>query len=88
MRKVLRREELPSRDPEAPLAKTARVDVVKVFSATKARDREVPGDRMTAWLRARPGTRVVKRCVLQSSDSEYHCLSIVVFARQDLAVAE
>jgi hypothetical protein len=53
---------------------------VKVFSATKARDREELGELVTQWLRE-SGAEVVEKTVLQSSDSEFHCLSIVIFYR-------
>lgn len=54
---------------------------VKVFSATKAKDREVLGERITAWMREHPQHEVVNRIVRQSSDREFHCLSITVFFR-------
>ena len=52
---------------------------VKVFSATKARDREHLGDRVTNWLEAHRHVAVVDTVVTQSSDKEFHCLSITVF---------
>lgn len=52
---------------------------VKVFSATMARDREVLGERITAWLRAHPELQVVDRVVTQSSDEEYHCFTLTLF---------
>lgn len=54
---------------------------VKVFSATKAKEREELGDTVTRWLRANPDLEIVDRVVSQSSDSEFHCLSIVLFYR-------
>jgi len=54
---------------------------VKVFSATKAKEREELGETITRWLRANPDLEVVDRVVLQSSDDEFHCLSIVLFHR-------
>lgn len=56
-----------------------KFDGVKVFSATKARDRESLGDRVTEWLDSNPGVNVVNTVVTQSSDKEFHCLSITVF---------
>lgn len=53
---------------------------MKVFSATKARDREVLGERVTEFLRADP-REVVGKVIAQSSDREFHCLSIVLFLR-------
>lgn len=54
---------------------------VKVFSATKARDREGLGEVVSAWLR-NSGVEVVETRVMQSSDSEFHCISIVIFYRK------
>jgi len=54
---------------------------VKVFSTTLARDRETMGDTITKWLRDNPGLEVVDRVVTQSSDKEFHCLTITLFYR-------
>ena len=56
----------------------ASLNTVKVFSATKARDRGILGERVTEWLSARPGIRVLDVVVAQSSDREFHCISIVL----------
>lgn len=56
--------------------------IIKVFSATMARDRESLGDVASEWLRQQPPDfEVAEIRTLQSSDSEYHCLSIIVFGR-------
>jgi hypothetical protein len=55
---------------------------VKVFSTTLARDREVMGENVGRWLAEHPELEVVAREVRQSSDSRFHCLSIVVFYRE------
>ena len=55
---------------------------VKVFSATKAKEREELGETVTRWLRANPDLEIVDRLVTQSSDNEFHCLTIVFFYRQ------
>lgn len=52
---------------------------VKVFSTTLARDREVMGERVTAWLKDNPTLEVVDKEVTQSSDREFHCLSLTLF---------
>jgi hypothetical protein len=52
---------------------------VKVFSATKAREREGLGDRLTEWMDAHPDLNIVDTVVTQSSDHEFHCLTITVF---------
>jgi len=56
-------------------------DGVKVFSTTLARDREVMGEMVTRWLKEHPNVEVTHTKVSQSSDREFHCLSIVVFYR-------
>lgn len=54
---------------------------VKVFSATKAKEREELGEGITRWLRANADLEVVDRVVTQSSDNEFHCLTVVLFYR-------
>jgi hypothetical protein len=54
---------------------------VKVFSATKAKEREELGDAVTRWLQANADLEIVDRVVSQSSDNEFHCLTIVLFYR-------
>jgi hypothetical protein len=55
---------------------------VKVFSTTLARDRESMGETITRWLAERPQIEVVDREVRQSSDKEFHCLTITLFYRE------
>ena len=55
---------------------------VKVFSATKAREREEIGEAVTDWLRQNPELEIVDKEVRQSSDNEFHCLSITLFYRE------
>lgn len=57
-------------------------NAVKVFSATKARARGELGERITEWLRNNPGVEIVDVVVTQSSDQEFHCLSITVFYKE------
>jgi hypothetical protein len=54
---------------------------VKVFSATKAREREELGESVSRWLQANADLEIVDRVVAQSSDNEFHCLTIVLFYR-------
>ncbi|MBZ4422136.1 MULTISPECIES: hypothetical protein [Myxococcaceae] len=54
---------------------------VKVFSTTLARDRENMGENITKWLKENPNVEVVDRVVTQSSDKEFHCLTITLFYR-------
>jgi len=51
---------------------------IKVFTATKTADREMLGERVSEWLSQFPDLPILKKVVVQSSDKEYHCLSIVI----------
>ena len=55
-----------------------RINLVKVFSVTKARDRDSIGERVMAWIAANPSAAILKTVVKQSSDRAFHCLSIVL----------
>jgi folate-dependent tRNA-U54 methylase TrmFO/GidA len=52
---------------------------VKVFSTTLARDREVMGEKITNWLKENPTLEVIDKEVTQSSDKEFHCLTVTLF---------
>lgn len=54
---------------------------VKVFSTTLARDRENMGENITKWLKENQNLDVVDKIVTQSSDKEFHCLTITLFYR-------
>jgi hypothetical protein len=54
-------------------------DGAKVFSATMHRARDELGERITTWLALHPQLAPVDAVVAFSSDSRFHCLSIVVF---------
>ncbi|HVV87491.1 MAG TPA: hypothetical protein VHE35_30830 [Kofleriaceae bacterium] len=54
---------------------------VKVFSATKAKERELLGEVITEWIRNNQNVDIVDKIVTQSSDSEFHCLTITLFYR-------
>ncbi len=62
------------------------MDGIKIFSATKARDRAKLGDEATTWLNEQkklsPCFTVVDKIVTQSSDNEFHCLSITLFYKK------
>ena len=55
---------------------------VKVFSATKAKEREELSENVSRWLKSNADLEIVDRVVRQSSDNEFHCLTIVLFYRQ------
>ena len=52
---------------------------VKVFSTTLARDREVMGEKITTWLKENPNVEIIDKEVTQSSDKEFHCLTVTLF---------
>lgn len=52
---------------------------VKVFSATLARNREELGEKVTEWLRRHPKCEIADLKVVQSSDREFHCITIILF---------
>jgi len=60
---------------------------VKVFSATKAREREELGEKVTGWIRDNHGVHVTDKIVTQSSDREFHCLTITLFYQHPQAAA-
>jgi len=51
----------------------------KVFSATKAKEREELGETVTRWIREHPKLKIVDKIVTQSSDREFHCVTITLF---------
>ena len=57
-------------------------DVVKVFTATKARERDGLGEKVTSFLNENPSLQVTDRVVKQSSDNQFHCLSIILFMKE------
>lgn len=57
-------------------------EIVRVFSATKAREREALGERVTEWVQEFKG-EVVSYEVRQSSDSGFHCLTVILFAKAE-----
>lgn len=51
----------------------------KVFSATKAKERDDLGDAVTRWLAVNQDVEIIDKVVTQSSDREFHCLTITLF---------
>jgi hypothetical protein len=81
-----------SRSNHIPAAPTAfPINGVKVFSATVHVQRAVLGEQVTEWIAAHPAIHLIEIVVTQSSDYEYHCLTITVFywdgARERVALA-
>jgi hypothetical protein len=76
-----------SRLQSASVDEGRMIDVtgVKVFSATKAKERELLGELITDWIRSHPDHEIVDKIVTQSSDSEFHCLTITLFYKHNKA---
>ncbi len=55
---------------------------VKVFSTTLARDREQMGETITRWLKEHADIEIVDKTITQSSDQEFHCLTITLFYKE------
>ena len=52
-----------------------------------ARERERLGERVSDWLAANPQLEVLQTIVSQSSDSAYHCLSLVLLCAENPAAS-
>jgi hypothetical protein len=61
--------------------------IVKVFSATMHKEREVLGEKVTTWLRSPEQAKlhIDEIRTLQSSDSEFHCTTIIVLGQVEVA---
>jgi hypothetical protein len=55
---------------------------VKVFAATKAKEREELSENVNRWIRSNQDLEIVDKVVSQSSDDEFHCYSLVIFYKQ------
>ncbi len=62
-------------------------NAIKVFSTTLARDREQMGENITRWLKDNGGIEIVDKVVTQSSDKEFHCLTVTLFYKSKPAPA-
>jgi hypothetical protein len=60
---------------------------VKVFSATMFNDRQLLGDKVTAWIADNPRSEVTEIIVTQSSDASFHCIALTVFYRSQPTAA-
>ena len=57
-------------------------DVLKVFSGTKAHERQTMGEEISLWISiVKDKLDIIDAQVLQSSDSSYHCLTFVLFCK-------
>jgi hypothetical protein len=56
-------------------------DSVRVFTATKFAERGCLGEVVTDWIAQHPENLITEIAVRQSSDSTFHCLSLILFYR-------
>lgn len=66
---------------------TAKFNGVKVFSATMVADRQVLGEKVTAWLAEHPTYDIADIIVTQSSDHAFHCIAITIWYLDPVAAA-
>ena len=55
---------------------------VKVFSATKARERDEMGVVISRWVKQNSDLQIVDRVITQSSDKEFHCYTMTIFYKE------
>jgi hypothetical protein len=55
---------------------------MKIFSTTLARDREAMSENITRWLRENRQNEIVDKIVTQSSDKEFHCLTVTLLFKE------
>lgn len=60
----------------------ADYDGLKIFTATKALERMALGDEVTRWIEEHDDIEIVDTVVRQSSDQQFHCLTILIFYRR------
>lgn len=68
--------------PPPSAVQSNHFDGATVFSATMARNREPLGERVTAWLAGHPENQIVDAVVTQSSDAQFHCITVTLFWRE------
>jgi hypothetical protein len=54
---------------------------VKVFSATLFNERQLLGEKVTAWIADNPRNELTEIIVTQSSDAAFHCIALTLFYR-------
>ncbi len=88
MKSKVRRESVPARtrlsdqetsDTNVVVRPGVLFDAVKVFAATKFTERASLGETVTAWIAEHPEHKITEIAVRQSSDAEFHCVTLIVF---------
>lgn len=54
-------------------------DGMVIFSASKHSERGSLGSDVTAWRQRNPTMTIVEVRTMQSSDNEFHCVTVIVF---------
>ena len=54
-------------------------DGMAIFSASKHTEREQLGANVTSWRQKNADKTIVEARTMQSSDNEFHCVTIVIF---------
>ena len=62
-------------------ASTTSAELGEVSRLEQIVDREALGETVTRWVRENPNFEITNKIVTQSSDSEFHCLTITLFYR-------
>lgn len=57
---------------------------LKVFWATMKKEREDLSDLVTSWIRSHPSYEITELRTMQSSDQEFHCITIIVLYNEPL----
>ena len=68
-----------SKSGQLTLRRDVKFNGVKVFSATMVADRELLGEKVTAWMTSNTHKKVTDIVITQSSDEAFHCIAITVF---------
>lgn len=73
--------------PTRPPTRPSKFNGVKVFGATMFAQRDKLGETVTQWMAAHPEITIVDIVIAQSSDAQFHCVSICVFYTGELTAA-
>ncbi len=55
-----------------------RITGMKVFAATMHEHRARLGETVTDWIAAHPELAIIDITITQSSDAQFHCVSIII----------
>jgi len=55
-----------------------QINLVKVFSVAEVSVHKELGERVTSWIAQNPEVKILRTFVSLTSDSRFHCLSMVL----------